>query len=54
MRVKVLPIVVVMLGTIPERLEKGLEELEIREEIIETTALLRSVRIPERVKESLL
>ena len=44
MRVKVVPIVIGDLGTIPRALEKNLGELEIRGRIetIQTTALLRS------------
>ena len=47
MRVKVIPIVVDVLGTIPRNLDKGLEELEIqgRIKIILTVALSRSARI---------
>ena len=42
MKVKVVPIVVVALGTVPKGLEKGLENLEIRGRIdtIQNTALL--------------
>ena len=51
MRVKMIPIVVGALGTVPINLEKRLEELEIRGRIetIQTTALLQSARIPRRV-----
>ena len=51
MKVMVIPIVIGALGTIPKRLVKGLEELEIKGhvEIIQTTALLRSARILRRV-----
>ena len=54
MRVKVIPIVVGALGTIPKSLEKRLEDLEIRGRIetIQTTALLQSARIPRRVPET--
>ena len=47
MGVTVVPIVVGALGTVPEGLDKRLEELEIRERIktIQTTALLKSARI---------
>ena len=43
------------LGTVPEDLVRGPEEWKIREQIetIQTTALLRSVRIPRRVPENL-
>ena len=48
---KVIPIVVGILETIPKGLEKGLEELEIRERIktIEITELLRTTRIFRKV-----
>ena len=47
MRVKVIPIVVGALGTVPINLEKRLEGLEIRGRIetTQTTALLQSSRI---------
>ena len=47
-------IVIGDLRTIPKGLVKGLEELEIggREEIIQTTALLRSTRILRRLLET--
>ena len=50
----VIPIVIGALGTIPKGLVKGDEDLEIRGQIetIQTTALLRSVRIPRRVRET--
>ena len=53
MKLTVIPVVIGTLGTVPKGLERGLEELEIREriEIIETTALLRSTRILRRVLE---
>ena len=40
MKVKVIPIVVGAVGTIPKRLVKGLEDLEIRRQVetIQTTA----------------
>ena len=46
MKATVIPIVIGALGTVPRGLGKGLEDLEIRRqvEIIQTTALLRSVR----------
>ena len=42
MKVTVIPVVIGILGTIPKSLERGLEELEIRERIenIQTKALL--------------
>ena len=51
---KVIPIVVGALGTVTKGLVNGLEDLEIRgqEESIQTTTLLRSVRIPRRVLEN--
>ena len=54
MRVKVVPIVIGALGTIPKGLEKSLSELEIkgRIETIQTTALLKSARIIRRVLET--
>ena len=54
MRVKVIPIVIGALGTIPKGLEKSLDELEIRGRIetIQTTALLRSAGILRRVLET--
>ena len=47
MRMKVIPIVIGALGTVPKGLEKSLSELEIkgRIETIQTTALLKSARI---------
>ena len=54
MRVKVIPIIVGALGTVPINLEKRLEDLEIRGRIetIQTTALLRSAGIFKRVLET--
>ena len=54
MNVTVVPIVVVALCTVTKGFLKGLEDLEIRSqvEIIQTTALLRSVRILWRVLET--
>ena len=51
MRVKVIPIVVGTLETVPISLKKRLEDLEIRGRIetIQTTALLQSARILRRV-----
>ena len=53
MKVKMKLISVVAFGTIPKGIIKGLEDLEIggQEEIIQTTALLRSTRILRRVLE---
>ena len=49
-----IPIVIGVLGTIPQRFNQGLEELKIRiqRETFETTALLRLVRIYRRVLET--
>ena len=51
MKVMFTPTVIFVLGTVTERLIKGLEDLEIRGrvETIETTALLRLARILTRV-----
>ena len=54
MKVTVTPIVIGALGTVTKGLGKGLEDLEIRGEVetIQTTAVLRSVRILRRVLET--
>ena len=54
MRVKVISIIIGVLNTVAKGLVLGLEDLEIRErvETIQTTALLRSVRILRRVLET--
>ena len=54
MKVTVIPVVVSAPGTIIKGLVQGLEDLEIRGrvETIQTTALLRSARIPRRVLET--
>ena len=54
-KVTVIPFVICALGTVTRGLVKGQENLEIRErvEAIQTTALLRSVRILRRVLETL-
>ena len=54
MKVTVIPIVIGTLGTIPKRLVKLVEDLEIRVKVknIQTTALLRSTRIMRRVQET--
>ena len=54
MKVAVILIVISALGTVTEGLIKKLEDLEIRgrEEIIQTTALLRSTRILKRALET--
>ena len=51
MNVTIIPIVIGALGTVTERLIKGLEDFEIRGrvETIQTTTLLRSARILRRV-----
>ena len=50
MKVTVIPIVIGALGTIPKRLVRELEELEIKEQVetIQTTTMLRSARILKR------
>ena len=54
MKVTIVPIVIGALDTITTRLLKGLEDLEIGErvETIQTTALLKTVRILRRVLET--
>ena len=54
MNVTVIPIVIGALGTVTKGLVQGLEDLEItgRVETIQTTALLRSARIPIKVLET--
>ena len=54
MKLTVIPIVVGAFGTVTKRLVQGLEVLEItgRVAIIQTTTLLRSVRILRRVLET--
>ena len=54
MKVTIVPIVVGALGTITKGLLKGLEDLEVggRVETIQTTTLLRTVRILKRVLET--
>ena len=54
MKVTIMPIVIGALGTISKGLLKGLEDLEVggRVDIIQTTALLRTVRILTRVLET--
>ncbi len=54
MKVMIVPVVIGALGTITEGLLKGLEDFEIggRVETIQTTALLRTVRILRRVLET--
>ena len=54
MKVTVIPFVIEVLGTVTKRLVQGLEDLEIRGrvEAIQTTALLRSIRILRRVLET--
>ena len=54
MKVTIIPIVIVALGTITKGLLKELEDLEVggREETIRTTTLLRTARILRRVLES--
>ena len=54
MKVMIVPIVIVALGTIIKGLIKGLEDLEVggQVETIQTTALLRTVKILRRVLET--
>ena len=54
MKVRIVPIVIGALATITKGLLKDLEDLEVggREEIIQTTALLRTARILRRVLET--
>ena len=53
-KMKVIPLVLIVLGALPKGLERGLEQLEIKERIktIQTTALLRLARILRRVLET--
>ena len=53
MEVKIIPIVIGTLGIVTEGLVKGWEDLELKGvETIQTTPLLRSVRILRRVLET--
>ena len=54
MKVTIIPIVIGALGTVTKGLLKGLEDLEVggRVETIQTTALLKTVRILRRVLET--
>ena len=54
MKVTIISVVIGTLGTVTEGLVKRLEDLEITgpEKTIQTTALLRSARIPRRVLET--
>ena len=54
MKVTIVPIVIGALGTVTKGLLKGLEDLDVggREETIQMTALLRTVRILRRVLET--
>ena len=54
MQVKIIPIVIGAFGTVTKGLLKGLEDVEVgaRVETIQTTALLRTVRILRRVLET--
>ena len=54
MKVTIIPIVIGAFGTETKRLLKGLEDLEVggRVETIQTTALLRTTRMPRRVLET--
>ena len=54
MKVTIVPIVIGAFGTITKGLLKGLEDLKVggRVETIQTTALLRTARIPRRILET--
>ena len=54
MKVKIIPIVIGAFGTVTKGLLKGLEDLEVggRVETIQTTVLLKTVRILRRVLET--
>ena len=54
MQVTIMPIVISAFGTVTKGLLKGLEDLEIggRVETIQTTALLRTIRILRRIMET--
>ena len=54
MKVTIIAIVIGAIGTVTKGLLKGLEDLEVgrRVETIQTTALLRTARIPRRVLET--
>ena len=54
MNVTPIPLVISALGKVPKGLEKGIEEMEIcgRTKTIQTTALLRLVRLLKRVQET--
>ena len=54
MKVTIIPNVIVAFGTVTKGLLKGLEDLEVggRMKTIQTTAILRTVRILRRVVET--
>ena len=54
MKVSIVPIVIGAFGTVTEGLLKGQEDLEVggRVETIQTTALLKTVRILRRVRKT--
>ena len=54
MQVTIIPALIGAFGTVTKGLLKGLEDLEVggRVETIQTTALLRTARIPKRVLET--
>ena len=54
MKVTIIPIVIGAFGTVTKGLLKGLEDLEVggRVETIQTTALLRTVRLLRRILET--
>ena len=53
MKVTFIPVMIGALGTVPEVLLKGLEDLEIKRQLetIQTTTLLRTAQILSRVRE---
>ena len=54
MKVTIIPTAIGAFGTVTKGLLKGLEDMEVRGrvETIQTTALLRTARIPRRVLET--
>ena len=54
MKVTIIPIVIGAFGTVTKGLVKGLDDLEVggRVETFQTTALLRTARVPRRVLET--
>ena len=54
LKVTIIPIVIGAFGTVTKGLLKGLEDLEVggRVETLQTTALMKTARIPRRVLET--